>query len=86
MLFSIFNIKPDVYNLSSWDTITIKEIAKILINRHSPYTKIRFTGTERGWKGDVIKMCLDTKKLNDLGWKAKYNSYQAVVKTIEAIK
>jgi UDP-glucose 4-epimerase len=40
------------------------------------------TGIEgRGWKGDVKEMLLDSSKLCAFGWKAKYNSREAVILT-----
>ena len=40
--------------------------------------KYNFTGGECGWLGDVPKFSYDTKKINNLGWHAKYSSDEAV--------
>jgi UDP-glucose 4-epimerase len=40
--------------------------------------KVRYTGGESGWKGDVPRFLLDTKKISKLGWKPKRSSKEAV--------
>ena len=39
----------------------------------------------RGWNGDVPVVRLCNTKLKKLGWKSKYTSKQAVVKTIRIL-
>jgi UDP-glucose 4-epimerase len=48
--------------------------------------KFKFTGGvdgERGWKGDVKNMLLDTAKLKSKGWKPRYGSAVATRKTVK---
>ncbi len=40
--------------------------------------RLRFTGGERGWPGDVPKVFYDVSKIKKLGWVAKYSSAEAV--------
>lgn len=74
--------KLDVYNIGSYDKITVKEIAKIVAEEmNTPNIKYKFTGGVnggRGWKGDVKIMQLSINKLLQAGWKPKYTSKQAV--------
>jgi UDP-glucose 4-epimerase len=74
--------KLDVYNIGSYDKITVKEIAKIVAEEmNTPNIKYNFTGGVdggRGWKGDVKIMQLSINKLLQAGWKPKYMSKQAV--------
>lgn len=44
--------------------------------------KFRFSGDKQGWKGDVPLMLLDISKIKKIGWKPKYNSKEAVGKTV----
>jgi len=44
--------------------------------------KFRYTGGDRGWKGDVPKFQFDIAKIKELGWKPQYNSDEAVRKAI----
>ena len=77
--------KINIFNIGSPDTINVKEIAEIAIEKKSPCASIRYTGGKRGWKGDVPKFLLDITKLHELGWSPKYNSRNSVSKTIEEI-
>jgi UDP-glucose 4-epimerase len=75
----------DVYNVGSEDWITVKEIAKIVCKKLKVNPEFKFTGEERGWKGDVPKMLLDISKIKKIGWKPKYNSKDAIEITVENI-
>jgi UDP-glucose 4-epimerase len=76
------NQTVDIYNVGSSDTITVKEIAKIVASAtHHPEITLEYTGGVdggRGWKGDVKTMQLSIDKLLGTGWKPGYNSRQAV--------
>jgi UDP-glucose 4-epimerase len=74
----------EIFNAGSNDRINVLDIANIVINELSLDNVIlRFTGgiDGRGWKGDVKQMLLDSSKLKASGWKAKYNSREAVTLT-----
>jgi UDP-glucose 4-epimerase len=47
--------------------------------------KLKYTGGERGWPGDVPQVRLDTLRMEKLGWKPKYNSDEAVRIAIKEI-
>ena len=87
LLFATQNAKEkiNIFNIGSPDTIVVKELAKLVIERKSPDAKIRYTGGTQGWKGDVPKFLLDITKLKSLGWSPKYSSRDSVIKTIEEI-
>jgi UDP-glucose 4-epimerase len=78
----------ELFNLGSEDKITVKEIADLVANglglRNVRY---KFTGgyEGRGWKGDVKFMHLSIDKIKKLGWKPKYNSMEAVRKTVSEL-
>jgi UDP-glucose 4-epimerase len=77
-----------IYNIGSYDKITVREIAEIIAQEmHRPNIQNVFTGGVdggRGWKGDVKTMQLDIQKLLSTGWKPKYTSRQAVKLATEA--
>ncbi len=81
--------KVDVYNIGSYDKITVKKIAKIVTEEmDTPNIKHKFTGGVdggRGWKGDVKTMQLSINKLLQTGWKPKYTSKQAVRLAVKAL-
>ena len=78
----------EIFNAGSNDRINVLDIANIVINEFSLDNVIlRFTGgiDGRGWKGDVKDMLLDSSKLETSGWKAKYNSSEAMTITAREI-
>ena len=81
--------KVDVFNIGSYDKITVKEIAKIVAEEMgNPNVEYKYTGGVdggRGWKGDVKTMQLSIEKLLKTGWKPKYTSEQAVKLATKAL-
>jgi UDP-glucose 4-epimerase len=76
----------DVFNVSSTDQLSINEIAQMIFHiMEIKNIKCSYTGGNRGWKADVPKYSLDTTKIRKLGWKNKFNSREAVMKTIESM-
>jgi UDP-glucose 4-epimerase len=43
---------------------------------------LKYTGGERGWVGDNPFIFLDTKKIQNLGWKPKFTIQQGIMKTL----
>jgi UDP-glucose 4-epimerase len=84
-IFNHANESLNVYNIGSLDQISVKEIAEAVIKEMGTPTKIVYTGTERGWPGDVISQKLSIEKLLKLNWRPKYNSYEAVLHTIKEV-
>lgn len=68
----------NVYMLGSDTRTKVKDIAAMVIEEMGLNATISYTGGDRGWVGDVpeFRYCLD--KVNNLGWRAKYNSNEAV--------
>jgi len=88
MLYAIEKSKEKIciYNLGSNDTIKVKRIAEIVCEELNVKPKFRFTGGPVGWKGDVPRMALDTRKITALGWRAKYGSEEAVRLSVQGLK
>jgi UDP-glucose 4-epimerase len=81
MLCALHNSKKtcDVFNLGSPTTVRVSEIARIIIEEMGlKDVRLRYTGGERGWPGDVPRVFYDVSKINSLGWQAKYSSAEAV--------
>ena len=68
----------NVYMLGSDTRTKVKEIAAMVIEEMGLDAKIRYTGGDRGWVGDVPEFRYDLTKVNNLGWKAAYDSNGAV--------
>lgn len=68
----------NVYMLGSDSRTKVKEIAAMVIEEMGLQAKIRYTGGDRGWVGDVPEFRYDLTKVNKLGWKAPHNSNDSV--------
>jgi UDP-glucose 4-epimerase len=81
MLFATGKARGTVntFNIGSEDWIDVKTIAEIVIGEmHLEGTKLRFTGGERGWVGDVPRMQLSIDRLKGLRWKPQLGSKESV--------
>jgi UDP-glucose 4-epimerase len=69
----------NTFNIGSEDWIDVKTIAEIVIEEmHLPGTKLRFTGGERGWVGDVPRMQLSLERIRALHWKPQLGSRESI--------
>ena len=76
----------NVFNVATEDTITVTEIANIIIDfMKLKNVKITYTGGNRGWKGDVPVVRIDSSRLRKAGWRSKYSSKLAMQKSIESL-
>ena len=76
----------DVYNVAPKDPATVNEIADIVLEQmkiDKSDCEYKYTGGNRGWKGDVPIVRLDTQKITDLGWKSSMNSVEAIRKSVK---
>jgi UDP-glucose 4-epimerase len=69
------------YNVATGDSITVREIADLAVRcagLPAGGTEYRFTGGDRGWKGDVPVVRLDTSRIRTLGWMPSMSSREAL--------
>ncbi|MDP8980167.1 MAG: NAD-dependent epimerase/dehydratase family protein [Acidobacteriota bacterium] len=73
--------KPfDVYNVAT-DYITVTEIAHLameVVGLDPNQVHLEYTGGDRGWKGDVPVVRLNTDRIQSLGWHCHRTSRQAL--------
>lgn len=76
-----------VFNVGSGDAVTVAEIAEMAAECLGLSEKPHFdyTGGDRGWKGDVPVVRLDTRKIRSLGWRPRLNSRQAVYQSLKEL-
>ena len=63
-----------VYNVATGDYITVREIAALAVECVGlPPDRVTFaySGGDRGWKGDVPVVRLDTGRIRGLGWRCQ---------------
>jgi len=71
--------KLNYFNLGAEDQVMVKRIVDILLEETKlKGVKVKYTGGEGGWKGDVPVFLLGTKKMKKLGWKPKRTSEEAI--------
>ncbi len=75
------------FNVATGDYITVKEIADLAVEivglKRMP--EYQFTGGDRGWKGDVPVVRLNTDRIQSLGWKCSMNTREALRRSIESL-
>jgi UDP-glucose 4-epimerase len=75
------------FNVATGDYITVKEIADIAVEivglKDKP--EYYFTGGDRGWKGDVPIVRLNTDRIRALGWTCSMNTREALRRSIESL-
>ena len=73
------NSKVRFYNVSSDSSSDVNFIANTVINLlNLENVKIKYTGGNIGWIGDVEKFSYDTSKIKKLGWSSSYTSDEAI--------
>ncbi len=73
--------KPyETFNVATGDYITVTEIAELAIEclGINPPPKLEYSGGNRGWKGDVPIVRLNTDRIRALGWSCRLNSREAL--------
>jgi UDP-glucose 4-epimerase len=77
-----------VYNVATGDYITVKEIADLAVEVAGlapGSVRFEYTGGDRGWKGDVPVVRLNTDRIRSLGWSCKRTSRQALCVSMSAL-
>jgi UDP-glucose 4-epimerase len=70
-----------VYNIATGDYLTVNEIADLAVacvGLEPGSVQYEYTGGDRGWKGDVPVVRLDTGRIRALGWRNEMGSREAL--------
>ena len=76
------------YNVATGDYMTVSEIAHMtleVMGLDPRATQLEFTGSDRGWRGDVPVVRLSTKRLRALGWTSARSTRMAMRAALESI-
>ncbi len=77
-----------VYNVATGDTISVREIAELAlecVGLEKEQVRFEYTGGDRGWKGDVPIVRLDTQRIRSLGWVCRHSSREALKQSVLAM-
>jgi UDP-glucose 4-epimerase len=78
--------KLNCFNIGASDSVTtVRYLAETTVRHAQPTAKIRYTGGNRGWVGDVPKVTYSVEKLKKLGWSPRLTSNQAVDRAVAEI-
>lgn len=77
----------EVFNVATGDYISVNEIAELTVEcmKINPPPSFYYSGGDRGWKGDVPLVRLNTDKIRALGWTCKHNSREAIKDSLRAM-
>jgi UDP-glucose 4-epimerase len=76
------------YNVATGDYITVTEIAQLAIAATGgslERTRIHYSGGDRGWRGDVPIVRLNTERIRGLGWSNVMNTREALASSLDAL-
>ena len=78
-LFNNSNDVVNVFNLSSGETISVKNIAEIILDEMNlKNVELKYTGGKVGWSGDVPVINYDISKIKQMGWQPKFNAKESI--------
>jgi UDP-glucose 4-epimerase len=69
------------FNVATGDYVTVREIADLcleVLQKDLARTKYAFSGGDRGWKGDVPVVRLNTERIRKLGWSNSMDTREAL--------
>ncbi len=76
----------DYFNVATLDAVTVTEIADLVAKvMQLQGVAYRYSGGDRGWKGDVPKVRLNSEKIRALGWAHQYTSQEAMLASVQSI-
>lgn len=79
-----FQEQINVLNLGTDAFTNVTAIANMVVEAMDlPRVEFKYTGGNRGWKGDVPQVRFDMTKMKNSGWKSRYNSDQSVRQAIK---
>ena len=78
----------NVFNVATGDYITVTGIARIAMDvlELSPSTvRLVYSGGDRGWKGDVPIVRLNTRRIQSLGWRCTRKTADALHHSMQSL-
>jgi UDP-glucose 4-epimerase len=77
----------NIFNVGAEGSTTVQEIADMVCaSMGLKDVSYSYTEGDRGWKGDVPSFRYDLSKIHGRGWRARYNSSEAVQAALDQMK
>jgi UDP-glucose 4-epimerase len=77
-----------VFNVATGDYVTVTEIAELamgVVGLPPGRTRLEYTGGDRGWRGDVPVVRINTDRIRALGWKNNRTGPEALRASMESM-
>lgn len=73
----------EIYNLGTPEYVQVSDSIRHICSALGLKPKLEYAGGNRGWVGDNPFIFLDTKKIQDTGWKTSLTIEQGIVRTLQ---
>lgn len=73
----------EIYNLGTPEYVQVNDSIRHICNAIELKPQLEYSGGKRGWVGDNPFIFLDTKKIQDTGWKTSLTIEQGIVRTLQ---
>ncbi len=80
------NDKVNIFNLGVDGYCEVNDSIGWICQELGVTPTMEYSGGDRGWIGDNPFIFLETKKIQSLGWKPKFDIHEGVIKTIEYLR
>lgn len=77
------------FNVSTLDAISVTDIGRLacrVVGLEPEAVRFDYAGGDRGWKGDVPVVRLDSRRIRALGWSHRFDSSAAMEDAMRAVK
>lgn len=78
--------KVNIFNLGTDGYVEVNDSIGWICKELEFSPRLDYAGGDRGWIGDNPFIFLDTKKIQAIGWKPKFDIQQGVIKTVQYLK
>jgi UDP-glucose 4-epimerase len=78
--------KVNIFNLGVDGYVEVNDSIGWICRELGVDPRLDYSGGDRGWIGDNPFIFLDTKKIQALGWKPKFDIEQGVIRTVQYLK
>jgi len=75
----------EIFNLAPADSTTVNEIAALVVEEMKLSPHIVRGVNDRGWKGDVPIVRLDSRRINEFGFSLQYSSTESLRKAVKEL-
>ena len=78
--------KVNIFNLGVDGYVEVNDSIGWICKELEVSPRLDYSGGDRGWIGDNPFIFLDTKKIQALGWRPKFDIEQGVIRTVQYLK